>query len=70
MMEEKKVFEKLTKLQDCLMQKFSLEERLKSFRRLEDQAGSLGEDHKEYTDETDKGQAAKDELKSYGTIMT
>jgi len=64
-MEEKKVFEKLTKLQDCLMQKFTLEEEIEKLPKdLKIKQDLLAKITKEYTDETDKDKAAKDELKS------
>ena len=65
MMEEKKVFEKLTKLQECLMQKFTLEEEIEKLPKdLKVKRDLLAKISGEYTEDINKDKAAKDELKS------
>ena len=64
-MEEKQVFEKLTKLQECLMQKFTLEEEIAKLPKdLKVKQDLLAKINKEYTEDSEKDKAAKDELKS------
>jgi hypothetical protein len=64
-MEDNKMFEKLTMLQDCLIQKFNLEDEIDKLPKdLLVKQELLGKINKEYTEENSKTQLAKDELKS------